>query len=1375
MTSTVSATRFELLSKDNYEAWKIHVEALLIKNDLWEYVSGDKPIPVVVEGNQASIDARNEWIRTDRKAKSEVILAISSTELQHVRGCNTSREVWQKLASVYASKGPARKALLLKQLMLHKMSEGGDVRDHVNKFSDIVDRLGAMDIEVNKDLLSVMLLYSLPDSYEGFKCAMESRDELLGVEALKVKILEKSEVGSNSVIELAGSVRAENQLNYKNDFKGYCFKCGKQGHKSPECPVQSKPNFRRNGPDKQNRQYRQEKQCAQADDDTFAVYNTEFAGSIPSCRPWILDSGCTTHLCGDKQLFKSFNGETNGRINLANQASSEIKGKGTVNLLISNGNQLRSVDFSNTLFVPDLRSNLVSVAKITNKDHEVLFRKDLAVIMDMIGNVKFVAERRGNLYYLQEGNEEAGIVEDKASSEFLMWHCRMGHLNANDLVQVINQNTTSKATPEQLTCLSKCEVCLRGKMTRLPFLASERQSEEILEIVHTDIVGPFRTQSVNGAKYFITFIDDRSRWCEVYFLKQKSGALEAFKMYQTQVERVTGKKIKYLQSDNGKEYCNAEMDTFLRNQGIQRRLSVVRTPQQNGVAERFNRTLVEMARCLLLQSNLSDMFWADAVATACHLRNRCPSRSINGDTPYQRWFNRDKMSLNYLRAFGSTVYVLDKDPAKGKLSDRSMKGIFIGYPRETKGYRIWLPESRRFIVARDVKFIEDNVTTILKDQKIKQLIVNDFENKDKPWVELITGLGNNNETETPVEITEENLEDNEENENSSGILSSIYETPRRESREETKEERRGPGRPKLIKTGLRGRPRKLFSKANNCEFKERIGCDLNEDDNINMFAGVAEVQLNDAMNSPESSDWKRAIQSEVMSLLKNDTWDIVKLSDSQSVVGSRMILTNKFESDGLIEKRKARIVAKGYSQKYGIDYNQTFAPVARMESMRLLFGLSAELNLEVRQFDVVTAYLNGTLDETVFMEIPDMLHQALKWIIDDSQVSEELKVKAMKMLKCIEEGGDVCKLKKALYGLKQAARQWHEKLSSKLESIGLKSTKAESCMYYAKRGKDILLLLIYVDDFLIASSDICWIDEIKCKLQDDFEIKDLGAAKQCLGLEINQTDQYIFINQSRYIINLLKKYEMYECNPVKTPGELQNKKVNNSIENEEIDNGFYREIIGALMYLVVGTRPDIANTVSRLAQFVNKPCKQNWLGVKRILRYLAGTTKLGIFYTKKTKPMIGYCDADWGGCLEDRRSYSGYVFILAGGAVSWKSQKQRTVALSSTESEYVSLSEAVKEAIYLKGLLTELQQETFSKIELLIDNRGAEQLASNPVYHARTKHIDIRHHFVREAVENEIVKLRHVSSSEMVADILTKALPRELHDKCIQGLGLEII
>lgn len=1375
MPSSLGVARIEPLCKDNYEAWKIHVQALLIKNDLWEYVSGSMKIPELTGADAASVATKQAehalWVKNDLKARSELILAIHSSELQHVRGCATSREVWLKLESIYASKGPARKALLLKQLMLHKLSEGGDVRDYINKFFDIVDRLSAMEVDVNKDLLSVMLLNGLPDSYEGFKCAMESRDELLGVELLKVKILEKNEVESHAVVEVAGTAGTGTQRSSKpssnknksrgNVFKGKCFKCGKKGHKSPDCSLKQNKYETKN----------KDRQCGQASDDTFAAYHGEAAVKTECQRPWILDSGCTTHLCGDRQLFKSFDGRTSGSINLASQACSQVRGKGTVNLTVDNGNALRSVDFAQTLFVPELRANLVSVSKITDKSHKVLFQKDSALIMDLEGNIKLKAERRGDLYYIIQGHKAtgtAGVVEDKANIELLKWHCRMGHLNARDLIQVINQSTKSKISSKQSMGLSECEVCLRGKMTRLPFPTSERQSKELLEIVHSDIVGPFRTQTMNGARYFITFVDDRSRWCEVFFLKHKSGVLEAFKLYQAYAERSTGKKIKCLQSDNGREYCSNDVEIYLRSQGIERRLSVVRTPQQNGVAERINRTLIDMARCLLLQSRLSHMFWADAIATACHIRNRSPSSSLKGRSPYHRWFKKEKIPLNYLRVFGATVFVHDNDLTKGKLAARSLKGIFIGYPRETKGYRVWLPDKRKSIVARDVKFIEDDVIKTMKDQGVKWNVDFDLEEEKQPWVELEE---KSNERAETTASTPDNI-------SLHPPVSELHEPALR-----------GRGRPRLLRTGSRGRPKKVFSSARRNDemgsvsrhrdvYNDGDGADSQDAGNNDradleqdVFVGVAEVTLKDAMASPESDEWKKAIVAEIKSLLKNNTWDIVSRPQGQSMVGSRIVLTNKYGSSGSIERRKARIVAKGYSQKYGENYNQTFAPVARMESMRLLLALSAELKLHIRQFDVVTAYLNAELEETVYMEVPDMLPQSLKYIMDDTQVTDDIRGKATKMLKSLEQGGDACKLNKALYGLKQAGRQWHVKLSSKLKQIGLTPAKVENCLYHARRGKDILLLLIYVDDFLVASSNLGWIEEVKSKLQEDFEIKDLGPAKLCLGLEINQTKNYISVSQSRYILNLLDKYNMENCNSVKTPAELPSK-TNSRYVNEETFHWPYRELIGALMYLVVGTRPDIANTVSRLAQFVEKPRKEDWLAAKRVLRYLAGTKDLGLVYKKTDKPMHGYCDADWGGCVYDRRSFSGYGFLLAGAAVSWKSQKQRTVALSSTESEYVSLSEAVKEAIYLTGLLREIGMEKFSQLKIFNDNRGAEQLATNPMFHARTKHIDIRHHFVREAVLNKLVTICHVPTGEMIADVLTKSLPRVLHQRCVDGLGL---
>lgn len=305
-----------------------------------------------------------------------------------------------------------------------------------------------------------------------------------------------------------------------------------------------------------------------------------------------------------------------------------------------------------------------------------------------------VADRRGDLYYIRDENECAGAAQASLPcSDLWSWHERLGHLNSKDLVKIISDLRLPPPTTKEAEDLKKCEVCLRGKMTALPFPKGRPPCTEVLKIVHTDVVGPLRVQSMSGATYFVTFIDNSSRWCEVYFLKHKSDVIEAFKQYKAFVERQTGMSIEALQSDNGREYRNTEMDSLLTNCGIERRWTVARTPQQNGVAERMNRTLLDMARCLMLQSGLPSTFWAEAVATACHIRNRCPSSSLSGVTPYEKWTG-ELPNLNHLRSFGSNVFVLDKDPAKDKFAARSTKGTFIGYPRETKGYRILMPEMR---------------------------------------------------------------------------------------------------------------------------------------------------------------------------------------------------------------------------------------------------------------------------------------------------------------------------------------------------------------------------------------------------------------------------------------------------------------------------------------------------------------------------------------------------------------------------------------------------------------------------------------------------------------------------------------------------------
>lgn len=1352
-----SSSRIELLSKDNYDTWCMQVEALLTKNDLWDYVDGTNKMPTT------GADVKTEWLKADKKAKSELIMAIQPSELKQVRGCETSRAVWLKLESIYASKGPARKATLLKQLILQRLEDGGDVKEHMATFFDAVDKLENMNVQIHGDLMSIMLLYSLPSSFENFRCAIESRDELPTAEVLKVKIVEENEARKHASGSVVTAMAAGNRGNVhqhfykrgkgkdlKNNIK--CFKCGTVGHKANVCPMkktddgQWKSKQSKNGFDKS---------YVATHMVTANVNSVYCAKTETASRAWILDSGCTRHLCGDKNLFKTFIATSKTKLNLASQASAEVKGKGVVHVSVANDSGDELVEFKETLYVPDLRTNLISVAKITDKGHEVTFRRDDAYIRDERGNIFEIAVRQGDLYVVRESLECAEAVVQPACSELLKWHERLGHLNSKDLAKLVRDGIIPKFDLRDTELLSRCEVCLKGKMTVLPFKKGRVPCAEKLKIVHSDVVGPFRKASSGGAKYFVTFIDDSSRWCEVYFLRRKSGVFEAFKLYQKLVEKQTGKKVKCIQSDNGGEYCNEEFNKYLADQGIERRLSTPHTPQQNGVAERMNRTLLDMSRCLLLQSGMGATFWSEAIATACHIRNRCPTNGLNGEIPFVKWTGK-KLKAYYLRKFGSKVLVLNKDPRKDKLAQRSVEGVFVGYSRGRKGYRVWMPNARKFIESRDLKFLEN--TQMPCDTRVLDELMTSAEKA----AESVENRRNSVEfSPRPVKVTEVPIQPVIPD----TMMESIEEEPKRTR-----------GRPRLLRTGNRGRPRKLFgSSCTKISGEENVDLNINNSDNSedDAFAGVAEVSVRDALRSEACDEWKDAMESEVISLVKNDTWEIVKKDDNKNIVGCRWVLTNKHDPDGKLVRRKARLVAKGYNQKYGVDYHQTFAPVARLDTLRLLLAIAVQFGLKVWQFDVVTAYLNGSLDEEVTMVVPEMLNEMLERILFKQGETSEVGVQATKMMKSLRNGGDACKLKKALYGLKQAGRQWYFKLSKTLVSLGLEPMKNEPCLFHGYSNGSIVLVLVYVDDILVASREKKCIVDIYHRLLEDFEIKDLGLAKYCLGFEIDQSEGQIGLFQTGYILGLLKQYGMDQCNSVVTPSEV-NVRFDDT-ENDFLSNDYpYRELIGGLMYLSVGTRPDISNTVSRLAQFTNKPRKCHWIAAKRVLRYLASSANSGLVYTKANESIIGYTDADWGGCIIDRRSYTGYAFIFSGAAITWKSQKQRTVALSSTEAEYVSLAEAAKEALYLRSSLCELGLNDWSDIVIYVDNRGAQFLANDPVFHARTKHIDIKHHFVRESISAGMFVLEHVPTEHMIADVLTKPLSRVAHERCLEGLGFGI-
>lgn len=1394
----MSTVRIDPLSKENYESWKLQAEAILIKNDLWKYTNGTLPKPTAT----ADLD---KWEAEDAKAKADLVLCISSTELRHVRGCKTSRDLWLRLESIYASRGPARKATLLKRLLTHKMGDSGDVREDIGAFFDAVDKLESMDIKIHDDLLSIMLLYTLPTSFSNFRCAIESRDELPKPEILKVKILEEYQ---SRKLNANNTENTENDVLYTRERKGAnkwhgnvqfkektrqtypkvltCYRCNRIGHRASDC----------------REEYPKSKQYSNNVDEGLMSLNVS---GVHECnnvddlkQQWVLDSGCTSHLCND---FNSFHGnieEYNGKLRLATNLNAEVQGKGLVTLLVSNGSSAQLVEFKETLYVPDLRTNLISVAKLSDNGYHVYFKRDVAVILDKNGKIRLTAHRRGNLYCFPHCDSVNAATDYKTNLK--LWHERLGHLNAKDLINLLRKiGHDVNSHKSNIENLRSCDICARGKMTVLPFTESNGPCNEKLRIVYSDIVGPMRCESKSGARYFVTFIDDSTRWCEVYFLKTKDKALEAFKLYKSSVERYTGSKIKFLQSDNGGEYVNIEFDNLLREEGIQRRLTVPRTPQQNGVAEKMNRTLVEMARCMLLNSDLSISFWAEALDTACYIRNRCPTSALNGDIPYERWCQR-QVNIHYLRRFGEKAYVLDKNPNLGKFDARGIAGVFVGYPKTNKGFRVWIPERRKFVVARDIKFTEtsspgsttkslheikdfmEEITSSSCDMRgfVKKDSADKSENKNRAPVEIVFTKESDRrrhgeviELPTGSEdvVRGENLELSPEED-----LQDIEERRDRELSSGQRREvvlKRGCGRPRTVRTGLAGRPKKTY---NYIEVEERNSePEADEYRDCIDYAGAAtEMTLDDALRSPERSEWEDAILSEVRSLVQKGTWSIVKAPPNTNIVGCRYVLTTKTNVDKTT-KKKARLVAQGFSQRFGIDYEQTFAPVARLETVRLMMSLAVEMDLEIHQVDINTAYLNGDLDEKIYMCAPRLLKECLFRLAHDKGEDPVISKSAKEMLESLEAGNDTCLLKKSLYGLKQAGRQWNIRFDKKLKDMGLEQSLNEPCLYMRHKDGKHLFVLVFVDDVLIASECEDRICRFKNELNSCFELKDYGRVKYFLGIDVQKNENVIKMSQQSYVNTILQKFGLTNCNTVKTPSELSEFTEFEMQSKDDEDEKFpYRELIGALMYLCTATRPDIMNTVTKLAQFVSNPSSTHWKAAKRVLRYLKGTASYGLIYKKTGKHVQGYCDANWGSCPIDRKSYSGYSFILGGASISWSSRKQKTVATSSCEAEYVSLAEAMKEGIYLQSILTEMNLLRYATISIDTDSRSAMFLAQDPVFHGRSKHIDIKYHFIRDVLKNnKSIKLGHVPTESMLADVLTKALPCIKHYKCMDGLGLK--
>ncbi|KAL2226511.1 UNVERIFIED_CONTAM: Retrovirus-related Pol polyprotein from transposon TNT 1-94 [Sesamum indicum] len=625
-------------------------------------------------------------------------------------------------------------------------------------------------------------------------------------------------------------------------------------------------------------------------------------------------------------------------------------------------------------------------------------------------------------------------------------------------------------------------------------------------------------------------------------------------------------------------------------------------------------------------------------------------------------------------------YILNDD--RTKLDAKSIKCTFIGYGTDEFGYRFWDDQNRKIIRSRNVIFNED---VMYNDRKLSP----DDDKKERKFVDLDisnSGIMRPADTDSVGVQTDETEQTEIEPEPAS-------EEPIAES-----------------STPLALEPE--------------------------CYA--------EAVNDAHKNKWELAMNDEMNSLKKNDTWELCQLPKGKKALQNRWVYRVKEESD---EKKryKARLIVKGFQQRYGIDFTDVFTPVVKLTTIRLVLSMVAAENLELQYMDVKTAFLHGDLEEEIYMVQPEGYNG------DDQQV---------------------CRLKKSLHGLKQAPQQWYRKFDNFMLEIGFSRCNADHCCYVKRFDEFFIILLLYVDDMLIAGSNVKEINRLKDQLSRKFDMKDLGEARQILGMKITRDKGTgkLWLSQSDYIEKVLCRFKMENTKPVGTPLGNQFKLSNSDPPQTDSERAKmrvtpYASAIGSLMYAMICTRSDIAHVVGVVSRFMNNPRVMHWEAVKWILRYLRGTKDRALVFGKGKLTLFGFVDVDFAGSDYDRRrSTTGYVFTYGGTAVSWVSKLQKVVTLSTTEAEYVAVTEAAKELIWLQHFLD---------VILHSDSQSAIHLAKNPAFRSRTKHIEIKYHFIRQLLEKKALQLEKIQGEKNPTDMLTKVVAMEKLKLCTASTGLD--
>lgn len=1343
----------ELLNDDglNYDNWLKANKVQMRLKGVWNIASGAEVRPP--SGSSASDIA--DWDRRDNLAIAQLALNMPLSLIGQLN-IDSAHQLYSDLNSRFAKTAEIRVVLTARTLREKTIQPTQTMADHINDLRKArIEYLNSGGELSNKEWRLIILL-SLGSGYWGRYAA-----NFTGVpdteQVITTLLFEEKRIGAERILELAQAEasataflasRLSSRISSSNNAGGsrsntspqkvrtQCHNCGARGHIKANCfapgggKQDSAPAWYKVPPHMahlvaQTNSSTPTPASSALQEAALNVLHFSLMANIETGLhdSWILDSGASSSMCNDRLQFSSLMMFDSPQPITTAKAGHSIQatGKGSIRVSFKLDNNLSVVTFNDVLYVPDLDSNLLSVGKLMDSNVTVSFTKDRCTFARM-GTPFGIATRVGSLYQVQMmPHHDTALIVSAAkdvTQNLPLWHRRLAHINERRVLEMFKNGAVNGLLINDETSPGRCIPCIVGKHTATPSPSTGKRASYPFEVIHSDIQF-FDVAGLGGFKYALCFVDEFSGYMWQIPLKEKTGAtvLAELKRIDTHIEVQFKRRIRSLHSDNGGEYSNKDMDSYLKYRGINHLLIAPHRHEMNGLAERANRSSADCIRSMLEDSKRPKSFWPYALLYYADIRNFTTNSSTDSSTTPYEIVHGSKPDISHLRVFGCDAYIRVPPDTCKKLDAKSVKGIFVGLA-SSAAYNILLP-NWTLHKSKDVIFFEDSV---LRTAPIQSQMPPD----------------------NTTEVTEDRFNPAHSTLTLSTSQDSLPLALRKPKRSEHLKDAYNQSREQETTYAYMDNPEKAYGAMPNRR---------------SIQGHLIPLTIKEALAGPDSTEWIKAGLHEINMLLQHDVWDEVPRPSDNHIIRGKWVFNIKDEPDGLVFR--ARWVARGDFQLED-EYGELHASSGDFNVARILLAITVQDGSTLGAIDINSAYLHSdlVLASPIYVEYPTGFSPS-------------------------SPGNVVCRLKRALYGLKQGARAWQDKFSSTLAMHNFKPLVSAPSTYWRSDAQGETLLATHVDDLLNKSKSLSgsaqsehlrFLSEIGSHFK--FSKKDLGSGARILGWDLHHDTKtnVIRLGVKKKILRMAEKYGLLEAKTAPTP------MAENALSLFDKDDGNAHEdppfpfssLIGELLWLAMNARPDIAFAVQVLSRSLKNPKDCHWTAAKRVVRYLLGTSELALQYSSQAsdKP-ICYTDADWARDPSDRKSMSGYVFLLAGAAVIWKVKRQTIVALSTAEAEYIAASYATREAIWFRSFFAEIGRSFKSDpLKILVDNQAAIKMAANPVYLSKTKHIDIAVHHIRDEFKAGRVAFSYVPGTDNVADIFTKPLPPSLHSKCVSALGL---